>query len=184
MTDSRHPIATATANRHCLQRLVGRHGQTATLYNADCLDVLPLACDVIMTDPPYDIVDGNRGNAMFARAFTRTIRARADAIRGMSTFDPAPFCAAVKRMAWSSAYIFTSKNLLQHYLRFGEEIGARFNVLVWHKTMVAPIAAHNYLPDVEYIIFLHRKGRTWNNKNPLRYYSRVLQSAPCRDNPR
>ena len=54
MTDSRHPIATATANRHCLQRLVGRH-VVATLYNGDCLDVLPEieAVDAIITDPPY-----------------------------------------------------------------------------------------------------------------------------------
>jgi site-specific DNA-methyltransferase (adenine-specific) len=34
-------------------RLVGRHGLTATLYNADCLDVLPLEADAVISDPPY-----------------------------------------------------------------------------------------------------------------------------------
>jgi DNA modification methylase len=36
-----------------VQRLVGRHGLTATLYNADCLDVLPIEADAVVTDPPY-----------------------------------------------------------------------------------------------------------------------------------
>ena len=43
----------AQRGSHSLQRLVGRHGLTATLYNADCLDVMPLACDAVVTDPPY-----------------------------------------------------------------------------------------------------------------------------------
>lgn len=47
----------AQRGSHSLQRLVGRHGLTATLYNADCLDVLPLACDAVVTDPPYGLED-------------------------------------------------------------------------------------------------------------------------------
>lgn len=51
----------AQRGSHSLQRLVGRHGLTATLYNADCLDVLPIACDAVVTDPPYGI---NRDRGM------------------------------------------------------------------------------------------------------------------------
>jgi site-specific DNA-methyltransferase (adenine-specific)/modification methylase len=34
--------------------LVGRY-VSITLYHADCRDVLPLACDAVVTDPPYGI---------------------------------------------------------------------------------------------------------------------------------
>ena len=47
------PIASETPIGGSLQRLVGRHGLTATLYNADCLDVLPIEADAVVTDPPY-----------------------------------------------------------------------------------------------------------------------------------
>ena len=43
----------ARAHGSSLQRLVGRHGLTATLYHADCLDVLPIEADALVTDPPY-----------------------------------------------------------------------------------------------------------------------------------
>lgn len=39
---------------HSLQRLVGRHSW-CVLYHADCKDVLPFACDAVVTDPPYGI---------------------------------------------------------------------------------------------------------------------------------
>ncbi len=35
-----------------MQRLVGRFSE-ATLYHADCLDVLPIKADAVISDPPY-----------------------------------------------------------------------------------------------------------------------------------
>ena len=55
----------ARAGFHSLQRLVGRHGLTATLYNTDCMELLPLACDAVVTDPPYGI--GEHGGACRTR---------------------------------------------------------------------------------------------------------------------
>ena len=60
------PTTPALANdaqrgSHCVQRMVGRHGQTATLYKADCLTLLPLACDAVITDPPYGLGDRMQG---------------------------------------------------------------------------------------------------------------------------
>ena len=38
-----------------VQRMVGRHGLTATLYLGDCKELLPMKCDIVLTDPPYGI---------------------------------------------------------------------------------------------------------------------------------
>lgn len=39
-----------------------QNGLTATIHLADCLDVLPLACDAVVTDPPYG-VSADKDNA-------------------------------------------------------------------------------------------------------------------------
>lgn len=43
-------------------RTFSRNGVTATLYLGDCRDVLPLACDAVVTDPPYG-VSADKDNA-------------------------------------------------------------------------------------------------------------------------
>ena len=42
------------AQRRSMQRMVGRHS-TATLYLGDCKELLPMECDIVLTDPPYGI---------------------------------------------------------------------------------------------------------------------------------
>lgn len=42
------------AQRRSMQRMVGRHSWVC-LHNADCETVLPVECDAIVTDPPYEI---------------------------------------------------------------------------------------------------------------------------------
>ena len=51
---------------HCVQRFVGRHS-TMILYNADCLDVLPIACDAVVTAPAL----WNRSNWIPKPAYDR-----------------------------------------------------------------------------------------------------------------
>jgi site-specific DNA-methyltransferase (adenine-specific) len=67
------PVLANDAQRgsHWQQRMVGRHSW-ALLINADCLEVLPeIACDVVISDPPYGIalsnndVDGHRREAEY-----------------------------------------------------------------------------------------------------------------------
>jgi DNA modification methylase len=46
-----------------VQRLVGRHGLTATLYLGDCKDILPMKADALISDPPYGMaIDSGRLN--------------------------------------------------------------------------------------------------------------------------
>jgi len=48
------PELASDAQRRSMQRMVGRHSW-CVLHHADCRDVLPLACDAVVTDPPYGI---------------------------------------------------------------------------------------------------------------------------------
>jgi site-specific DNA-methyltransferase (adenine-specific) len=46
------PANDAQRGSHWQQRMVGRHSW-CVLHHADCRDVLPIACDALITDPPY-----------------------------------------------------------------------------------------------------------------------------------
>ncbi len=46
---------TIAAGKGTLDPLVVRLSDSVTIINADCRDVLPLACDAVVTDPPYGI---------------------------------------------------------------------------------------------------------------------------------
>ena len=54
------PTANDARGAHSLRRFVRGHNHV-TLYNADCLDMLPLACDAVITDPPYGLGDRMQG---------------------------------------------------------------------------------------------------------------------------
>ena len=82
---------------HSLQRLVGRHGLTATLYNADCRDILAeLKADAVVSDPPYGMdwdtdhtrfVTGPNGHGGGRKSKQRNIRVAHDD----ESFDPSPW---------------------------------------------------------------------------------------------
>ena len=145
-----------------------------TMIHADCLDVLPIEADAIVTDPPYKQDGNNHNGKSNSRKFKSVIHRRTQSLDSISRFDPYPFFEAMQKCCWQSAYFFCNKNLLREYLSFGESIGANMNLLVWRKHRVAPIQIETYRPDVEYIVFLKRKGGYWNHKNPHSNYSRVF----------
>ena len=43
------------ANGNSLHSLVVRLSDSVTIIRGDCRDVLPLECDAVVTDPPYNI---------------------------------------------------------------------------------------------------------------------------------
>ena len=56
-----------------MKRMVGLHGLTVTLYHADCLDVLPLEADAVISDPPYGM-DWNTDSTRFSGGQSENIR--------------------------------------------------------------------------------------------------------------
>ena len=89
----------AQRGSHSLQRLVGRHGLTATLYNADCLDVLPIAADAVISDPPYGIAH-KRGKCA-DRGKGVTLGA-SEIIGDAEPFDPSPWLSYPIAVLWGA----------------------------------------------------------------------------------
>ena len=53
MRDQPTSELTCGNNAHSQQRFVSRQWQNVTMINADCLDVLPIEADAVISDPPY-----------------------------------------------------------------------------------------------------------------------------------
>lgn len=92
----------AQRGTHWQQRMVRRQFGDVLLILADCLDVLPIACDAVMTDPPYGHSwSGVNSTAKGGRNWTRR---RAEKIIGHDEpYDPAPILALdVPTVLWGA----------------------------------------------------------------------------------
>lgn len=59
-------------------------------------------------------------------------------------------------------YIWCNKKQLFDYLKYFENTDFIVEILIWHKTNVAPLYNNGFLQDVEYLLYV-RKGITLNN---------------------
>lgn len=87
MRDPKTMNNTENANAHSLHAVVRRQFDGVTLINADCLDVLPIEADAVITDPPYGIAFKHSGISYGLGGKSKT-----DTIIGDDKpFDPAPW---------------------------------------------------------------------------------------------
>lgn len=139
------------------------------LMHGDCLelmkDIPDSSVDLIVTDPPYEIVAGGTGGAFGAdkRNYHKQY-ADLDADKSKtgrivcSGFDVAildEMCRIMKRI---NAYIWCSKSQVRKLLDYFEDCGCVTDILTWHKTNPTPTCNNTYLSDTEYLIFAREKG--------------------------
>lgn len=137
--------------------------------NGDCVEIMRSipdgSVDLIITDPPYEIVAGGAGGAFGAdkRNYHKQYSsldadpARKSGIR-CSGFDLSildEFCRILKR---TNIYIWCSKLQVRKLLEYYESRGCVTDILVWHKTNPTPTCKNTYLSDTEYLIFAREKG--------------------------
>ena len=130
--------------------------KNATLYLADCADILPQLVadtppDALISDPPYVLyaVGGGIGRQ---RQYMGAIDGHLD-----GGFDTAMLAA------FENWFVFCGKNQLVSLFAQAERQGLRYQLLTWNKRNPTPLTNGNYLPDTEYMVHAFKK-HIWANK--------------------
>ena len=108
--------------------------------------------DMVFTDPPYNMqvhMQGFNEERMKER------------LENIIDFDPSTIKDILLNLGTKNIYIFTSKNLIPNYFDIFKEWD--FNILVWCKDNPTPMTNYTFLPDIEYLLYFHKKGGVWNN---------------------
>lgn len=139
------------------------------ITQGDCLDKMrdipDGSVDLIITDPPYEIVPGGAGGAFgsskrnYHNAYSLLdgVEERGSGIR-CNGFDFSVLeecCRVLKKI---NIYVWCSKLQLRKLLDFFEDRGCVTDVLCWHKTNPTPTCNNTYLSDTEYLVFAREKG--------------------------
>lgn len=126
----------------------------ATLYLADCRDVLPTVrkVDAVVTDPPYDIVAKGGG-----------IGAKRNYLANISGHIDQGFDASILSQFGNWMAFCALKQVFGLTLQ-AEAQGLRWQLLTWNKTNPTPLSNGNYLPDAEYMVHAF-KSHHWRGKS-------------------
>lgn len=120
----------------------------ATLYHADCIEVIPLisGVDAVVTDPPYLVAAGARGGAFGNRAHLVNTGGFTDG-----------GCDHSFLQRFGNWFCFCSLKQLAGLIQIAEKCD-RWNLITWAKPNPVPTCHNKYLPDVEYIVHGFSKG--------------------------
>jgi site-specific DNA-methyltransferase (adenine-specific) len=123
------------------------------LWNADCLDVLPLlsGVDVVVTDPPYMVQAGKGGGAF----------GNWDSLVNTGGFTDAGVDHSFVT-AFENWVVFCSIKQLHGLIEIAEQY-PRWNLITWAKPNPVPTCCNKYLPDVEYIVHGFGKGKLFGD---------------------
>lgn len=146
-----------------------------TIYNADCLDVLPElldgSVDLILTDPPYNVSArgvGGRANTTIGRVTRRGVRpdgtsSHREIVRDFGAWDhewdPKPFLDESRRLIRPGGGLvaFTSEFLFAPYLCSGLD---HRSLLYWRKSNPAPNFRGQVVRAVEMAVW-QTQGGAW-----------------------
>lgn len=137
--------------------------------NCDCLEGLKeipdCSVDLVVTDPPYEIVPGGAAGAFGANK--RTHHAAYAGLDGekrvtagirCNGFNFAVLDECCRVLKKINVYVWCSKLQVRKLLQYFEERGCVTDILAWHKTNPVPTCNNTYLSDTEYLIFAREKG--------------------------
>lgn len=132
------------------------------IYLGDCYELIKRvpdkSIDLIITDPPYDIVGLHIGTGLLrGRKNTHVDKMMETNLGGgidLSILDE--FVRVLKKI---NIYIWCNKEQLYNYLTyFVEKQKCKFEIIFWGKNNPAPFVNGHYLKDKEYCLFFWQSG--------------------------
>lgn len=124
--------------------------QDATLYQGDCLEILPLLpkVDAVVTDPPYEFQASGAG-------IFRSNRKCMDEIQAAG-LDKGFDLSLLRGDRFRSVVVFCHNDQLDRVLPHLKKQFGRYVLCFWHKDNPMPVANRHYRPDTE--IYVHAWG--------------------------
>lgn len=129
-----------------------------TIYNESCMDTLEKlqdkSVDLIIADPPYDIVSGGGGGC-----FGTEKRNYHAGVKSLSYgFDNTVLYECKRVLKVFNCYFFCSKDQVLQILLWAHENKINSDILCYHKLNPIPTTNNKYLSDTEYIIYMRDSG--------------------------
>lgn len=123
-----------------------------TIYLGDCREILPTLpkCDLLLTDPPYEVT-ATGGGLGAKRRYLADIVGFTDGGFDMGVLDG--------HGNWAC---FCGKQQLLRLLSRADEM-PRWMLVTWNKPNPTPLCNANYLPDTEYIVHAFQSGRLFGD---------------------
>lgn len=149
------------------------------IYLGDCYKLIKeipdKSVDLIITDPPYEIVGGGSGgcfgveNRSYHSEY-KHLGSDDHAVEGMKLdnrsnkncicvgFDYSLLDELDRIMKKINIYIWCNKNQISSLMKHYEDKGCNVDLLIWHKTNPLPTCNNKYLSDLEYCVFARDEG--------------------------
>lgn len=108
--------------------------------------------DLVIIDPPYEIVAGGKGGAFGVENRPYHLDVSKKLHYGITDVILSELDRVMKR---TNIYIFCNKTQLRQYFNYYD--GMNVDLLVWHKLNPIPTTNNKYLSDLEYIVFAREK---------------------------
>ena len=167
------------------------------IYLGDCYELIKQipdkSVDLIITDPPYEIVGGGSGGCFgvehrdyhgeykklgrdeHKREGLRIIANSKKLAENLNCicagFDYSLLDELDRVMKKINIYIWCNKNQVSSLMKHYEDKGCNVDLLVWHKTNPLPTCNNKYLSDLEYCVFARDKatplGGTYKTKSKV-----------------
>ena len=147
------------------------------LIHGDCLvemqNIPDKSIDLILTDPPYEFENHGGGKNEFANL--DLVKGKIEFISNGFDYD-AVFEEFLRICKIPNILIFCSNNQVSKVMQWFESRDLSVTLLIWHKTNPVPLCNGKYLSDIEFIVWAHGKGATFNNETPFAHKSKVYRS--------
>ena len=136
------------------------------IYNEDCFKIMDQMIkngdkvDCIITDPPYELNISGGGGFLKERKIIK--EKHIDFISNGFDYEKC-FSNMLKLCEIPNFLIFCSNNQVSKTMIFFEKLNIPTTLLVWNKTNPIPMSYNKYVSDLEFIVYIHGKGATFNN---------------------